>query len=256
MGELHAMSALPCEPRGFRGVPTPHRRRRWLRRPAALATVLLIVPAAIAVLWPLTPSVADTEHRIAVQLARHGDRDPHAVASPDRVGVAIIATEDSRFYGHHGLDLFGVARAAVSVLTGSGHDAGGATLDQQLMKNLYMPTGPLASVEQIELSFKLEAAYSKAQILEMYLSAIYFGHGFYGLPAAAHGYFGVTPRRLSWSQASLLAGLVQAPTAYDPYRHPALARQRQEHVVGRLVATHVLTPAAAEAVLAAPWRLV
>ena len=112
-----------------------------------------------------------------------------------------------------------------------------------------------AKVEQIELSFKLEAQYSKPQILEMYLAEVYFGHGFYGLPAAARGLFGVAPADLSWAQASLLAGLVQAPSAYDPYRHQDLAKQRQRHVLERLVATHTLSQAQADAAYADPLGL-
>ncbi len=85
----------------------------------------------------------------------------------------------------------------------------------------------------------------------MYLSEVYFGHGFYGLPAAARGYFGVAPAALSWAQASLLAGLLQAPSAYDPYRHGDLAKKRQRHVLDRLVATGTLTVPAADATYAA-----
>lgn len=169
--------------------------------------------------------------------------------------MAIISTEDSRFYSHHGLDVVGIGRAAATALSGSKQDAGGATLDQQLTKNLYVTGGWLAKAEQIELSFKLEAEYSKSQILEMYLSAVYFGHGFYGLPAASRGYFGVAPADLSWAQASLLAGLVQAPSAYDPYRHRELSKSRQRHVLDRLVATHVLQADQADAAYSAPLAL-
>jgi len=171
------------------------------------------------------------------------------------VGVAVVATEDSRFLSHHGLDMVGVLRAAWTTLQGSQRDAGGATLDQQLAKNLYTADTLSAKVEQIELSFKLEAQYSKPQILEMYLAEVYFGHGFYGLPAAARGLFGVAPADLSWAQASLLAGLVQAPSAYDPYRHQDLAKQRQRHVLERLVATHTLSQAQADAAYADPLGL-
>lgn len=234
--------------------PTSRPRRRWPRR--ALGVVVTGTAAAVllvGVAWPLTPSVGDAESRIAARLAAHGAHDPGALPVPDRVGEAIIATEDSRFRSHHGLDLLGVVRAALSVSNG---DAGGATLDQQLAKNLWTGDGGLLSkAEQVELSFKLEARYSKDQILEMYLSAVYFGHGFYGLPAAARGYFGVAPSDLSWAQASLLAGLVQAPSAYDPYRHPALAKSRQGHVLDRLVATHRLSRQQADQVLTTSWGL-
>lgn len=221
-----------------------------------LVTVVAVPLGGIAMLWPLTPGVGDAEARIAAQLASVNATDPHALPIPNKVGQAIVATEDSRFYSHHGIDLLGVARALVG-LTRSGRDPGGATLDQQLAKRLYGAgwPGPLAKVEQAELAIKLDAHYAKAQILEMYLSDVYFGHGYWGLPAAARGYFGVAPADLSWAQASLLAGLVQAPSAYDPYAHLTKAKQRQADVLGRLVATHVLTEAQATTIAAQPLNL-
>lgn len=240
---------------GGRGARRP--RRRWLRRAvSAGAGILAVVVAGIAVLWPLTPGVGDAEARVRAQLRDVHATDPRALPIPDRVGVAVVATEDSRFYSHHGIDLLGVARALVGMAR-SGVDTGGATLDQQLAKRLYTPgwPGPWAKVEQAELALKLDAQYSKAQILEMYLSDVYFGHGFYGLPAAARGYFGVAPADLTWAQASLLAGLVQAPSAYDPYAHLRLAKERQAEVLGRLVATHDLTTAQAARVARQPLHL-
>lgn len=217
----------------------------------------LLAVAGVAALWPLTPSVADAEQRVASRLAHHGATDPRTLPAPDRVGEAVIATENSRFFRDDGIDVLGVVRAALGFVRGSS-DAGGATLEQQLAKNLYPSSvgGPVAKVEQAELALKLDQRFTKRQILEMYLSAVYFGHGFYGLPAAARGYFGVAPSELTWAQASLLAGLVQAPSAYDPYAHPGLAKQRQRHVLDRLVATHVLSRQEADSVFAAPWGLV
>jgi len=229
--------------------------RRTAGRIGLLLLVLALIPAVVAVaLWPLTPSVADAEQRVATRLAAHGATDPHAVARPNRVGTAIIATEDSRFYAHHGLDALGVVRAAAGFARGSS-DPGGATLDQQLSKNLYTSNSVLAKVKQVELSFKLEAQYSKPEILEMYLSEVYFGEGHYGLPAAARGYFGVAPASLTWGQASVLAGLVQAPSAYDPLHHLALAKKRQRHVLDRLVAVGALSRAGADAAYAEPLQL-
>ena len=235
---------------------TGRARRRILRTLAALVGGLLLIPvAATAVLWPLTPSVGDAETRIAARLSAQGARDPAALPRPDKVGVAIIATEDSRFYSHHGLDALGVLRAAESAVSGSRRDFGGATLDQQLAKNLYTSDSLTSKIEQVVLSFKFESRYSKQQILEMYLSEVYFGHGFYGLGAAARGYFGVAPADVTWAQASVLAGLVQAPSAYDPYRHRALAKSRQRHVLDRLVATKTLTAAQADTAYRAPLGL-
>lgn len=235
-------------PSASTGPRRPGRGRRIRRVGGLLLAALVLLPVtAVGVLWPLTPSVGDAEKRIAARLAAHGAKDPEALPRPDKVGVAVIATEDSRFYSHHGLDALGLLRAAGTAVGGSGRDYGGATLDQQLAKNLYTSSSLASKVEQVVLSFKLEAKYSKTQILEMYLSEVYFGHGFYGLGAAARGYFGTAPSNLSWAQASVLAGLVQAPSAYDPYQHLALAKSRQRHVLDRLVATKTLTPQEADA---------
>lgn len=222
----------------------------------AVAAAGLLPVVAVVVLWPLTPGVGSAEQRVAQRLAAHAAQDPHALPQPDRVGKAVIATEDSRFLRHHGLDALGVLRAAAGFAHGRA-DPGGATLEQQLAKNLYTPgrRGVVAKVEQVELALKLDVHWSKPQVLEMYLAAVYFGAGHYGLPAAARGYFGLAPADLSWAQASLLAGLLQAPTAYDPYTHPDLARHRQRHVLDRLVATGALTASQADSAATAPWKL-
>ncbi|MCU1691029.1 MAG: putative Transglycosylase [Frankiales bacterium] len=226
-------------------------RLLWL-----LAAVVLTPPTVVVVLWPLTPTAGSAEVRVAQRLALHASQDPHALPSPDKVGRAVIATEDSRFFRHRGLDTLGVARALIGFAHGRA-DPGGATLEQQLAKNLYTPGrhGLVPKVEQAELAFKLDRSWSKPQVLEMYLAAVYFGAGHYGLPAAARGYFGRAPADLTWGQASLLAGLLQAPSAYDPYRHPERARRRQRHVLDRLVATGSLTSLEADRAAAAPWAL-
>ena len=236
--------------------PGGRRLRSWTHRllGGAFAGVL-ILGLLIAVLWPLTPSVQGAEDIIAAELSQHHGVDLGTLPAPDRVGTAVIATEDSRFYAHHGLDSQGVLRALFG-FTRSSQDPGGATLDQQLSKNLYTPHDTtLDKVKQVELSFKLEAEYGKRQILEMYLSSVYYGHGYYGLNAAAKGYFGERPSMLSWAQASLLAGLLQAPSAYDPYTHLARAKSRQRHVLDRLVAVHALLASQADASYRAPLAL-
>lgn len=113
---------------------------------------------------------------------------------------------------------------------GSG-DAGGSTIAQQLAKNLY--TG--SALRDVMLAFKLEQSYSKPRILRMYADAIYFGAGYWGLERASRGYFGKPARELDWAEASLLAGLPQAPSAYDPRTSFARARARQRDVLRALV---------------------
>jgi membrane peptidoglycan carboxypeptidase len=232
-------------------------RHRWRRRVLVVAAAVVIMPvAAVAAMWPMTPGVGNAEQLVRARAAAQHAVELAALPSPDRVGQALIATEDSRFYATPGIDPISAARAAVAMLRGSG-DTGAATLEQQLVKNLYVArdTGIAAKVQEAELAVKLDVRYSKDEVLRLYLAEVYFGHGFYGLPAAARGYFGVAPAALSWAQASMLAGLVLAPSAFDPLHDLPAARARERHVLNRLVATHVLSSAQADAAFAAPLGL-
>ncbi|MBO0730913.1 MAG: transglycosylase domain-containing protein [Acidimicrobiaceae bacterium] len=237
------------------------RRLRWARRPrwlrwllrfvaAGLAAIVLLL-AGLLILILTSPSVSDAPRRVAGILAAHHSPSDNGVI-PDKVATALLATENSRFYHDPAIDPLGLARAVKGVLTSNGNE-GGATIEQQLAKMLYSPgTGYLAQVRQVGEAFRLDQTFSKHTILAMYLDAAYFGDGAYGVTAAARHYFGLAPRQLSWAQASLLAGLVQAPTQYDPHGHLQMARERQQHVLSRLVATHGLTRAEAAAAWSAP----
>lgn len=227
--------------------------RRWLRRcVTAVCVLLVLVVLAFGVLLVVTPSVGS-----AWSIARHEAVSHHSEfpgpAVPHKFSTALIATEDHRFASEPGVDPFAIARVIFSGITGGG-DQGGATLYQQLAKLLYTPnqSGIKVEIKQVALAIKLKYSYSDEQILRMYAAVAYFGHGYYGLSQASCGYFGRPPDKLSWPQASLLAGLVQAPTDYDPLEHPALAQSREQHVFTRLVATGALTRRQAAAALAVP----
>ena len=171
---------------------------------------------------------------------------------PAWFAAALISTECHRFASEPGFDPLAVGRIVQSVLTGK--DQGGATLYQQLAKLLYAPnqTGLKLYAYEVALGIKLKFSYSSAQILRMYSDVAYFGHGYYGLGVASCGYFGRPPDQLSCPQSAVLAGLGQAPAAYDPLEHPALARSREGHVLGRLAATGALTSKQAVTAFAVP----
>jgi len=254
------VSALRAEGRPGRVTPSrsafrrPPRRRHPVRAIARLVLVLVVVAAVTAAaLEFVVPSAADAETRAAELAASRGVSTSTSVP-PSRVADALIATEDARFRTNSGIDAAGVLRWAGGVVTGGSADAGGATIEQQLAKMLYTDghRAPIDQLEQVGLALKLNADFSKEQILRMYLDTAYFGHGYYGMTAASHGYFGRSPADLDWQQAALLAGLVQAPTAYDPTVHPALALSRRAHVLTRLAATGYLTAGQASALAATP----
>lgn len=214
--------------------------------------LVVAVSVAFGVLLLVTPSVGN-----ARQLARAIDRAHHVTYpgpfAPARFAAALEATEDHRFNEEPGIDPIAVGRLGLGELTGKG-DQGGATLYAQLAKMLYTPDDAsiAAQAEQAALAVKLWASYSRPEILRLYSNVVYFGNGFYGLAAASCGYFGVHPDSMSWPQAALLAGLVKGPTVDDPLKFPANAWAREQHVMGRLVATGALSAAQSAAYLRIP----
>ncbi len=220
-------------------------RRRLLRAAlVALAVIVALLIAGVAYLLNLR-GVGDAEARVRRILAEHhgavGNLPP-----PAKLGKAVVAVEDENFYANVAVNILdGAGRAALATLQTSG-DPGGSTIGQQLAKRLYGHEGGLeGTLEEIGLAVKLSLRYSKAQILNMYLNSVYYGNGYWGDVAAARGYFGASPRGLTWGEAAMLAGLPQAPSAYDPELHLALAKQRQRHVLDQLVVNHVLRQAQA-----------
>lgn len=152
---------------------------------------------------------------------------------PDLLKKGIIATEDRRFYEHGAIDPIGVARAAVTNYIAGRTMEGGSTITQQTVKNIFLSNDRtiLRKMEELVLAVQLEKYYTKDQILELYLNTIYFGHGAYGLKEASLTYFGKEPKDLDLSQCAMLAGLPQAPSAYDPIDHPKEGAQRMTVVL-------------------------
>jgi membrane peptidoglycan carboxypeptidase len=239
---------------GRRTVP-PGRRRRLVTTLVSLALTALTAFAAASLYVISLPSVGDAQTRVERILALH--HDPYgAMPPPRRLGDAVVAVEDEHFYANVFINtLDGIGRAALAALLGS-RDPGGSTIAQQLAKQLYgHGTSLPATLREIALGVKLSLRYTKPQILDMYLNAVYYGHGYWGEIAAARGYFGVNPNALDWAQAAMLAGLLQAPSAYDPLVHYALAKRRQRHVLNQLIVNHYLTAVQADAVFHEPLHL-
>jgi membrane peptidoglycan carboxypeptidase len=218
----------------------------------ALLAVLALACLAGAVYLLTLPGVGDAEARMSRLLARHGGTAA-PLPPPEKLGRAVVEVEDENFYANPAFDILaGAGRAALATLQGGG-DPGGSTIGQQLAKELYPHGGGLAgTLEEIGIAAKLSLDYSKERILSMYLNSVYYGNGYWGDVAAAHGYFGVSPRTLTWGEARMLAGLPQAPSAYDPERHWALARLRQAHVLDQLVDNGVMSARRAAAAFGEP----
>ena len=190
-------------------------------------------------------------------LPQHGIAYPGPQV-PANFARPLVATEDKRFYSEPGVDILAVGRVIWAKLTG-GTDQGGATLEQQLAKLLYTPNQSVSAtgeLKQVVLAFKLNASYSKSQILGLYAEVAYYGHSYYGLEQASCGYFGHPAAELTITQGAMLAGVVNAPSVDDPINDPVNARERLEHVISRLVAVGYLTEVQAARALSAALGLV
>ena len=160
---------------------------------------------------------------------------------------AVLAAEDRNFYNHGAIDPGSTARAAWVDLTTGGLHQGGSTITQQLVKiQLLRPEKSLTrKIQELTLAIVLEQRYTKDQILTMYLNRVYFGHGAYGVGAAARTYFNKDAKDLTVAQAAFLAGLIQAPTAYDPAVRYDAAHDRMLYVLHGMVVTNAVSPDAA-----------
>jgi penicillin-binding protein 1A len=176
---------------------------------------------------------------------------------PVQVRDAFIATEDAHFYQHHGVDFGGIARAAVADLRHQEFQ-GASTITQQLARRLFLSDEVSAArkIQEALLAIEIERYYTKDEILERYLNLIYLGAGAYGVDAAAHTYFGTDLAHLTLGQTAMIAGINAAPSDYSPYVNLAAAKEREHHVLGRMVDAGYITQQQANAAVKAPLGLV
>jgi penicillin-binding protein 1A len=230
--------------------------RRYLKRAAiSLAAVIAVLAIAAGVLWVITPSASEAT-KLAESLAKQRGITYPGPDVPENFARPLVATEGHRFYSEPGVDPLAVGRVLQAKVT-NGTDQGGATIEQQLAKMLYTPAqaGFNAEVKQVALAVKLNIAFSKQQVLDLYAEVAYYGHGFYGLEQASCGYFGHPAKDLTVVQGAMLAGVVNAPSVDDPINDPANARARLEHVIARMVAVGYLAKAQGQQVLGTPLGL-
>ncbi|MFC1679304.1 penicillin-binding protein 1A [Elusimicrobiota bacterium] len=157
---------------------------------------------------------------------------------------AVLAIEDSRFFEHWGVSVRGMMRAAVANFKAGRIVQGGSTLTQQLAKLIFLSPEKkiIRKIKEMILAMQMERNLSKEEIFQFYLNQIYFGHGAYGVMAAAHVYFGKEVQELSLSECALLAGLIKYPGGYSPFRHPKRAERRRRLVLRRMVDEGFITP--------------
>jgi penicillin-binding protein 1A len=246
-------------------------RRYWWAFAAAPFILLFLLLATLLFVYsrldlPATPPPLQTTY----VLDREGNVLGTFHASVDRTIVsfnrmpkslrdAVIAAEDQGFYEHSGIDPLGVMRAAWNDLIAHEVVQGGSTITMQLVKNVYAghyetdrktgqttyvvpPRTFTQKVREALLAMKLERTYSKDEILAKYLNTIYFGHGAYGVEAAAQAYWGIHASELNMIRSATLAGLISSPSLFDPIDHPIDAEIRRNYVLDRMAALGTISP--------------
>jgi len=226
-----------------------------LRRMAiALGVLIALFAPSAASLWIWSPDASD----IQVRVTRMANSNGLTLLSEDEVPAlladAVVATEDERFYSHHGVDSIGLGRALLYDVVNVCLCQGGSTITQQLVKDVYLGGSDLGynKLEGLALALKVERVLTKRQIMADYLSIITTGFGRRGVTAAACAYYRAPLHGLSIAQYALLAGVTQAPSLYDPTVDPEAAQHRRAQVLAAMVSDHYITPAQAQAANAEP----
>ena len=265
----------PAPPSPSPAPPAPRRRGALARFWALVPALLLAGLGAWALLFlAMAPQLPDTRELYAESrqakvsvLAANGlvvavrGASGRPFVQLDEVSPwlvkAVLATEDSRFYDHFGVDPIGLARAFLDNLRAGGVVAGGSTITQQLAKNLYLtPERSLKrKLQELTLAIWLEAHLRKDEILILYLNRVYLGAGTYGVEAAARRYFGKPAKELTLAESAMLAGLLKAPSSLAPTSDLGRARERAAVVLARMQDEGYVTAEAAAAAKLKPARL-
>ena len=163
---------------------------------------------------------------------------------------AVVAVEDRRYYDHGAIDPIGIARAIWVNISNWELREGGSTITQQVAKNVIFSQEDTVSrkLGEIIAAFDLEKNYSKDEILAIYVNTCYFGDGYYGIYDASMGYYNKEPKDLNLDEASMLAGVPNAPSAYSPNVNPDLAKKRQKHVLEKMVENGYITQEEAKSI--------
>lgn len=177
---------------------------------------------------------------------------------PDVMKKAVLAIEDYRFYQHGGVDFMGIARAGVADVMHGGAAQGASTITMQVARNFFLSRDKTYSrkIYEMLLAYKIEAALSKDQILELYMNQIFLGQRAYGFASAARVYFGKDLKDISLPEAAMLAGLPKAPSAYNPVVNPKRAKIRQEYILKRMYELQYITKDQYDEAVKAPIHVV
>jgi len=204
--------------------------------------------------WFITPSVDDIQLRVAALAKKHGTPMLAPGQVPTQLAQAVVATEDERFYEHHGIDGIGLIRAGLDDFQNHCLCEGGSTLTEQLVKEVYLGGSDQGGNKVVDVvtAFKVETVIDKSRIMADWLTLAPTGPTSYGVQTSACTLFGRPLDQLSLAQYALLAGLPQSPILSDPLTHPEGALRRRSEVLGAMAAHRFISSSEASAARAEP----
>lgn len=201
-------------------------------------------PVAISAYQPyLGTKVYDKDDQLVYEFAKERRIVLANEEVPEMLKAAVLSIEDSNFYRHSAIDVFGIVRAMIKNVFKGKLTQGGSTITQQLARNMYLSHERTMTrkIKEIVLAYKIEFVFTKDDILRMYLNQIYLGSGAYGMGAAADMYFNKTVKELTVSETAMLAGMARSGTFYSPYANPEETLSRRNLVLYSMVENNVIT---------------
>ena len=265
-----------CEQKAIRTYQSLYRRRRR-RRFLRVVLFLIGTPLFCGAVWLFSQDawhaldlekiysseetllVTDRDGAIVSRLYLHENRVSVGIdVLPDHVKNAFLAAEDARFYSHPGFDLIRIAGAALHDLRAGSYVEGASTITQQLIKLTHLSSEKTLNrkVDEAILSYRLEQLLTKDEILACYLNRVYFGGGYYGIEAAAQGYFGVHASELTLAESALLAGVLKSPATYAPHLRPEASLGRRGVILDLMIEYGMIDAAEAAQAKREPLRLI
>lgn len=196
-----------------------------------------------ALILPATTTIETTEGEVIAKIYEENRQPIELAEVPEHVIQAFVAIEDRRFYQHAGIDFKSIVRAVYRDIVAFSKVEGASTITQQLAKNLFLSNDKtwMRKTKEAMAAIYLERTFSKDEILELYLNAIYFGHGVYGIEAAAKKYFSKSAKHLTVAEGALLAGIINSPGKYSPIVHPERALERRQSVLQKMATAGFIT---------------
>jgi penicillin-binding protein 1A len=252
---------------------TPMKIKAFIKRLALYAGICAIVVAAsimaflfcVEMSLPDVATLKDVHMQMPLQVFSSDNKLIAEMGNVRRIPVtlnqipnlliqATLATEDQRFYNHPGVDVLGLARAAIVLVATGKKKQGGSTITMQVARNFFLTNKKtyIRKIKEILLALKIDHIFSKNKILELYFNKIFYGHRAYGVAAAAKTYYNKTLNQLTLPEIAMLAGLPKAPSRNNPIANPTAAIKRRNHVLNRMLELKFIDAKTYQRAIAAP----